>query len=145
MLVSILIIAVSLVLLAYWFRYTCVLLLKVDGASECASRVAAANHLNFPEVLGRLQQAEATLDSLELALERDYRILNYLLEHSAGLEVAGVEQRILTLDYRIMQVWYKLVRRSSSVHARAALVEMARVLTYLSGKMGERVSQYSAA
>jgi hypothetical protein len=145
MLVSILIIAVSLVLLAYWFRYTCVLLLKVGGASECATRVAAANHLNFPEVLGRLQNSEAKLDSLELALERDYRILNYLLEHSAGLEIAGVEHRILTLDYRIMQIWYKMVRRCSSDYARAALVEMARVLTYLSGKMGERLAQYTVA
>ena len=147
MLASILIIAVSLVLFVYWFRYTCLLLLNGERASERAGIVARANRLTFLQVRSALQDEPAgvALEPLYHSLERDYRILLYLLEHSAGLDLPGVERRLLVLDYRLMQLWYKVVRGSSAARAQQALLEMSDVLGYFSQKMGERVVQYSSA
>src|ERR1051325_3648054 len=129
MIASVLILVVSFVLLVYWFRYTCVLLLRSGSSTEHVEHVVAVNHLSFPDVLTRLQGGEMKLDTLQLALQRDYRILHYLLEHSAGLDIPAVERKLLSLDYRVMQLWYRMVRPCSSEHARRALVEMASVLT----------------
>ena len=147
MLASVLIIAVSLVLFVYWFRYTCLLLLNSDAVSERAGIVARANRLTFPDVRTALQGelAGAALETLYGSLEKDYRILLYLLEHSAGIDLPSVEQKLLVLDYRLMQAWYKLVRGSSATRARQALLEMSSVLACLSQQMGERAAQGSLA
>src|SRR5574340_658285 len=134
MIASVLILVVSLVLLAYWFRYTCLLLLRGNPAAH-AGAVAERNRLNFVNVQREVYQT-GDLDALERALEKDYRLLCYLLEHSAGLDVSGIERHLLALDYRLMQVWYKLVRNSYSGAARKALLEMSGVLTSFAGKMG---------
>jgi hypothetical protein len=145
MLASVLIIAVSLVLFIYWFRYTCLLLLNGNAVTEHAGIVARANRLTFLDVRLALREelAGAALETLHSSLERDYRILLYLLEHSAGLDLPSIEQKLLVLDYRLMQIWYKAVRGSSATRARQALLEMSNVLGYFSQKMGERAAQYS--
>ncbi len=49
MIASLLIIVVSTVLLIYWFRYTCLLMLRTQTARDYASGLAAANRLMYPE------------------------------------------------------------------------------------------------
>ena len=56
MIASLLIIVVSTVLLIYWFRYTCLLILRTPTARDYASGLAAANRLMYPDVEGRLLQ-----------------------------------------------------------------------------------------
>lgn len=147
MVASVLIMAVSLLLLVYWFRYTCLLLLNTGAPTEQILAVARANRLGFIEARKALEgeTAGAALDAVYASLDNDYRILLYLLEHSAGLDLPVMEQRMLVMDYRLIQIWYRLVRRSSASRARQALVEMSSVLGYFSQKMGERVAQHSAA
>lgn len=142
MIASVLILSVSLILFAYWFRYTCVLVLRANEA-VWAGNVAARNQLNFLRVRELLAHA-ADLDALERSLEKDYRLLSFLLAHSAKSNPAGIEQRMLVLDYRLMRVWYLLVRRSSLPRARAALAEMAGILEYLADRMGAYAAQSSA-
>jgi len=146
MLASVLIIAVSLVLLLYWFRYTCLLLLQTNPVTHYAGQVARANRLGFLEVQSALKSGvgDPALDQLHSALENDYRILLYLLQHSTGLDIPALEQRMLAADYRVMRAWYRLARRSSPEGARHALLEMSSVLAYFSQKMGERVAQNAA-
>jgi hypothetical protein len=43
------------------------------------------------------------MDGFERALERDYRLLTYLIGHAAGLDLNSIEDRLLVLDYRVMQ------------------------------------------
>jgi len=142
---SILIIAFSAVLLVYWFRYTCLLILKTRTTRDYASSVVAANDLSFHEIQERLRDGVAELDPLQKSLERDYRLLSYLLTHTAGFEVGGitVEQRMLLLDFRLMKLWYGLTRRIAVPQARAALEEMSQVLGQLANAMGERAASLS--
>ena len=131
MLAGVLISSVSLILLCYWFRYSCLLLLR--SRSEQAAPVD--NRFSFWEVRNRLETAP-DLDPLHRSLERDYRVVTYLLDHAAGLGAQSLEDRLLQLDYRLMRGWYALTRTAAPQQARRALSEMAAVVACLAQKMG---------
>lgn len=134
MLASILISAVSLLLLIYWFRYSCLILLRSRAErSECPSE----SQFSFLDVRERLK-TERGLDPLHRSLERDYRILTYLLQHTAMLGPQSLENRILMLDYKLMRGWYRLTRIAAPEQASGALSEMAAVLACLAQKMDEK-------
>src|SRR3989442_13722267 len=111
MLASVLILVVSLVLFAYWFRYTCVLLLNARTQEDYAPRIAAANGLSFLEVHGQLQAKPSTvlLDSLHRSLDRAYGILRYLLEPAAGLTTGLAKRRRPLRDYALLRTWLRMV------------------------------------
>ncbi len=134
MIASVLIITFSLVLFVYWFRYSCLLLLRRNADQP----VLAADRFNYASVQEGLK-AGLELDPLHQSLERDYRVLTYLLEHAAGLELEQLEYRLLVLDYRIMQAWYRVTKSAAPQQARRALGEMADVLNALCGHIGEQV------
>src|SRR5271169_1972519 len=119
MLASVLIIVFSVVLFGYWFRYSCILLLRNSAAPATSS---TDQRFHFVQVQQDLKD-DLELDPLHKALQRDYQILSYLLHHAAGLELASFEDRILVLDYRVMQAWYGLTRAAAPRLARRALVE----------------------
>lgn len=144
MLAGILIIALSLALFIYWFRYSCILILRNRAEIAAASALAPDSRFSFPEVLARLE-SEPTLDPLHVSLERDYRILIYLMEHGAGLKLASIEDRLLTLDYRVMQLVYRITRVAAPVQARKALAEMASVLGVLAHSIGEQAGVQTEA
>ena len=87
----------------------------------------------------RHAQEDMALDPLRRALDKDYRMLRYLLDHAAGMGLRPLEHYLLILDYRIMTAWYGLTRN------RGALEEMAVILSYIAYKMGERTSGFSQA
>jgi hypothetical protein len=134
---SILIIAFSLGLFVYWFRYTVLLLLSEDNVRE---HKPMAGHLSLVETCEALREthADAALNRLERALDKDYRMLRYLLGHAAGLGLRPIEHFLLMLDYRLLRMWYRVTRYASTTLARGALQEMASILTYIAYKMGER-------
>jgi len=135
MLASIFIIVCSLVLLVYWFRYSCLLLIRSHKVSP--GPMPAISHLGLQEVQSGLKLGEA-LDPLHEALHRDYRLLMYLVEHASGLELESFEDRLLMLDYRIMRRWYGLIRVLFPAQARRPLSEMASILAILVERMGSQ-------
>jgi hypothetical protein len=135
MIAGILIIACSLVLFVYWFRYSCVLLLR--NATEANRTEAPDEQFNVARVQNSLK-TECELDPLERALERDYQVLTYLIEHAADLELASIENRLLLADYKMMRLWSRLTRTAAPEQSRRALSEMASVLGVLVSKMSEQ-------
>ncbi|HEY7390593.1 MAG TPA: hypothetical protein VH640_18895 [Bryobacteraceae bacterium] len=119
MIASVLIAVVSVVLLGYWFRYTCILLLRTHGER--------------PSVI-----EEGKTDVLRQVLERDYRMLTYLSRHGAGLGDSSVEERILIFDFKVMRLWYRFTRSAAPNQARNALAEMAAVVAFLGQRLGEQ-------
>src|SRR5689334_11081081 len=74
----------SVALFAYWFRYTCLLILSAKTTRDYAASVASANQLAFLQVQSVLRDRGAEdLDSLRDSLDRDYKVLTYLLKHAA--------------------------------------------------------------
>lgn len=139
MLAGILIIVFSAALLVYWVRYACVLIVR-NWRDEAAAKAVEDARFSFPQVSETLASAVANLEPLEAALDRDYRILRYLMQHAAGLELASLEDRLLILDYRIMQWVYRLTRLAFPNRARRALEEMTTVLGILAYRVGAQSS-----
>ena len=135
MLVSILIIAFSTVLFLYWFRATCGLLLR-NHAEQCAAApIEASDRFSFPQVEVMLK-SEPELGSLHRLLNQDFRVLTYLREHAATFESSSLEDRLLILDYRIMQWYFRLMHTAVPSQARSALAEMTTVVGVLAYKLG---------
>ena len=135
MLTSVFIVGISAILLAYWLRYSCVMLLH--GAQERSAMLTVADErFSVSSVLERLK-TEADLAPLERALERDYRVVTYIIEHATDLELASIENKLLVFDYKLMRLWFHLTRTLAPQQSRKALSEMAAVLSVLVAQMGE--------
>jgi hypothetical protein len=133
---TILILAFSLALFVYWFRYTVLLLLSEEQVEDHGTVIGQLSVLETSQAL-RQMPGNVPLDRLQIALDNDYRLLRYLLDHAAGMGLRPVEHYLLILDYRIMRVWYRLAPN------RRALSEMASVLSYIAYRMGQRASSFS--
>ena len=158
--VNIIIVAISLAVFVYWFRYMCLMILRDRGGRNYAGQIASANHLVFLRAkallaedddiaeTGKDAQAAAsrqvlesqTLDSLEQSLDRDYRVVTYLLHNAVEYSwFRPIEQFVLTLDFHLMRFCYRMLRGISHRLAKSAVLEMARIIGYLAQSAGERL------
>ena len=136
----------SVVLFAYWFRYSCLLILQNRAAG--APEFAVSSGLSFPVVQQRLREdgkTVAMLDQLRQDLGNDYRIVCFLLRCSADAGVDPIERRMLMLDYWIMQGWYSLTRRAALPQAHKAIEEMSNIVSYFAYSVGRRAVQQNQA
>jgi hypothetical protein len=133
MITSVFIIAISVILFVYWLRYSCVMLLR-NAQERTEASAAADERFSISSVRERLR-TEGDLDSLERALERDYHVVTYLIEHAADLELASIENKLLVIDYKLMRIWSHLTRTAAPAQSRKALSEMASVLGVLVDQM----------
>jgi hypothetical protein len=142
--VSIIIIVISTILFAYWFRYTCVLILRTRNVRNYARRVAEVNHLSFltaqQQLTAQEENRDQAFDSLHASLDRDYRVVSYLLRHTGTQSGQTIEEHMLRLDYQIMRACYFLAKPFSPSSARQALIERASIISHLANAMGERVT-----
>ena len=138
MLTSVFIIAISVILFAYWLRYSCILLLR-NAQEQSQSDGRPDERFGLATVLQRLG-TDADLALLEQSLERDYRVVTYIIGHASDLERSSIENKLLVLDYKMMRVWSRLTRTLSPRQSRKALCEMAAVLQVLVAQLGEQHS-----
>ena len=136
MITSVFIIAISVILFVYWLRYSCVMLLR--SAQERGEMAKSADERFSVAAVQERLKIGGDLDPLEQALERDYHVVTYLIEHAADLELASIENKLLVLDYQLMRVWSRVTRTVAPQQSRKALSEMASVLSVLVGQMGDQ-------
>jgi hypothetical protein len=135
---SIFIISISSALLVYWFRYTCALILSRELNEDYVLKVASTIRLSFPQTEMTLQAdpRPPALDRLYESLDNDYRILTDLLSDAAGEN--SIERRILTIDFKMMRIWYGLTRSKRNLPgASNALSEMSSILGYLAAEIAQ--------
>ena len=139
MFASVFIIIASSLLFLYWFRHTCLLILA-QNSEEYSQKVTSTIRLSFPQVQDALQSTPQTtaLDRVHASLEDDYRILTDLLQQAVGKE--SIEHRVLAVDYKAMQVWYKMTRTRDLAMARKALSEMSSILSFFASELGQNAS-----
>jgi hypothetical protein len=142
MFASALIIGFSLILLVYWFRYSCILLLRNRAELPATTATPPDPRFSFGEVQRRLDGVE-DLDPLQQSLRRDYEVLIYLVEHASGLGLESLEDRLLVVDYKLMQWQYRLTKSLFPGQARRSLAEMASVLDILVRRMSEQAGLIS--
>jgi hypothetical protein len=145
---TVIITASSIALFAYWFRYTCLLILSAKTAHDYTSDVALSNQLGFPAVQAQLQQAGSPdLDRLRSALDRDYEVVRNLLKYMPKTEEgpSPLETQMLALNYKLMGAWYQVCRHFSGSTAAHALNEMSMVVAHFANMMGEQAAAGAAA
>lgn len=137
----------SAFLFAYWFRYTCLLILSAKTAHDYAFDVATERGLNFLGVQAQLTQTAAgELDRLRDLLDRDYALIARMLTEIRGSNVErGLETRMLAVDYGLARMWFAVSRRFSVSSARQALEEMSLVVAHFANSVGEAAAAPSAA
>lgn len=148
MITSILIMAVSMAAFAYWFRYTCILILSTRTSRDYSAEVAAANRLSFAGVRNLLESPQAVdLDAMRESLERDFRVVNSLIERAGKVQVGDValEETLLRLDFWLMRLSYAVARRFSEARSRAALLEMSQIVEHFANAFGERTAEAAQA
>jgi hypothetical protein len=138
-----LILAISIGLFVYWFRYTCLLILSARTTRDYASEIAMAKGLGF---IGLQQQLltstlRSDLDQINASLQRDYGMISSLLRTGGDTNPAiAPEDAILRVDYTMMKAWYVVARTFSSRQAAVALDEMCQIVNYFANAMGERAA-----
>jgi len=136
MFASVLIIVLCSALLFYWFRYSCILLLRNSAEQVSGLNLAMQGTFQCADIQDRLRTAE--LVPLHAALQRDYQVLTYLVRHASSVKLESFEEKLLVWDFKLMRAWYWVTKTAAPKQAREALREMASVLTILSGRIGQR-------
>jgi hypothetical protein len=137
MFASVSIIVLCSALLAYWFRYSCILLLRNSEQDVSSVGLAMQGTFKSAAIQEGLQNGDP-LDPIQKLLARDYQVLTYLVRHSSRVKLESFEERLLVWDYKVMRFWYGVTKTAAPEQARQALREMATVLTVLSGRIGQR-------
>lgn len=140
MLLKCILIIIIIALILYWFRHTCLLILAKNSSTNYALKVADTIRLSFPTVQQalRTEVQRPELDRLHQSLDRDCQVLTKLLNQAGGSYT--LKRRLLALDYQVMNVWYQLTRTNDLVRARKALAEMASILSYIAGDIGQQAA-----
>jgi hypothetical protein len=137
--------ASSVLLLGYWFRYSCLLILSAETTRDYAADVAAANQLSFLKVQSELRENATDLGRLQVSLDRDLAVVTYLIQNASGQGEWGMEERMLQLNYRLMGAWFRVSQRFSPEAGRRALDEMSMIISHFANSMGERAAAGAAA
>lgn len=147
MLASSIIIAVSAGLFVYWFRYSCMLILNTKTVQSYAADVARSKELNFMKVQQSLAMAESSaLEVLREDLQRDYQKISGLLSNGVGgrndedADGYVLERAMLGMNFRWLNVQYKLASKHSERIARAALLEMSQIVEHHANAFGESLA-----
>jgi hypothetical protein len=144
LIVTLVITVSSVLLFGYWFRYTCLLIVSARTTRDYAADIATANQLSFLQVQAQLRDPQsADLDHLQAALDRDLKVITYLVQHASG--EWGMEERMLQLNYRLMGAWFSVSSRFSPEAGRRALDEMSMIISHFANAMGERAAVGAAA
>ncbi len=146
MLASTIIIAISAGLFVYWFRYSCMLILNTKTVQSYAADIARSKDLSFMRVQQSLAVAEASsLEMLREDLQRDYQKISGLLSNGSGRsdeDADGyvLERAMLGMNFRWLNVQYKLASKHSERIARAALLEMSQIVEHHANAFGESLA-----
>jgi hypothetical protein len=144
LIVTLVITVSSVLMLGYWFRYSCLLILSAETVRDYAADIATANQLSFLQVQAELrEQQPADLNRLQTSLDRDMAVVTYLIQHTSG--EWGMESRMLQLNYRLMSTWCSLSQRFSPEAGRRALDEMSMIVSHFANSLGEQAAAGAAA
>ena len=143
LIVTLVITVSSVLMLGYWFRYSCLLILSAETTRDYAADVAAANQLSFLQVQTDLRESSTDLSRLQASLDRDLAVVTSLIQGASG--PWGMEDRMLQLNYRVMGTWCSFSRRFSPEAGRRALDEMSMIVSHFANSLGEQAAAGAAA
>jgi hypothetical protein len=141
MIIGVLIACSSFALFAYWFRFTCKLILSTKTCQDYSYQIAASNDLGFAAVkTASISASGDDLDRLASDIGHDYQVIRRLLDKTEAIEPTAdaLEETILRVNFNLLNAAYLVVRPLSEPLARVVLAEMADVVSHFANTVGER-------
>ena len=145
---SLILIGLSLALFAYWFRYSCLLILRTQTAEDYSREVCRANGLSFDLVKGQIEaEPNPNLSALYESLERDYRVVSQLLDQVSmqSQQDNVLETKLLRANFRVTQEWFQVSNKLGLKSSIGALEEMADTISHFANAFGEQSASGAAA
>ena len=145
---SLILIGLSLALFAYWFRYSCLLILRTQTAEDYSREVCRANGLSFDLVKGQIEaEPNPNLSALYESLERDYRVVSQLLDQVSmqSQQDNVLETKLLRANFRVTQAWFQVSHKLGLSSSIGALEEMADTISHFANAFGEQSASSAAA
>jgi hypothetical protein len=138
---SALVIAFSLALFLYWFRYSCILILRTRTTADFSSSLASGSDLTFDQIQRELESGSTGVDleTFRRCLEHDYELISSLLSRAPAIteHFSQLEQMMLQADYKVMQAWDTASRRLFRQPSRRAIAEMSAIVAFFANVAGE--------
>jgi hypothetical protein len=137
----------SLALFAYWFRYSCMLILRTQTAENFGLRFSRANGLSFGLVKVEFEQnLGSDLEKLYRSLDNDYRIVARLLGSVAPATPAEslLEVTLLRVNFRLTQCLFLASHKLGLGYTRKAIVEMTEMIEHFANTLGQQSATESA-
>jgi len=126
-------------LFGYWFRYTCLMILRTKPAHDFARAAAEAYNLNFPDVTATLRDGARNFDVLQQRLDNDYaQVMRLLREANAAGD--ALETGMLKVHYAILHAASAVIRRVAPGKAAGALSHMSDTISHFAAVLGEQAS-----
>ncbi len=141
-------IGLSLALFAYWYRYSCLLILRTQTAEDYSREVCLANGLSFDRVKGQIEaELNPNLTLLYDSLERDYQVVGELLDQISMQSSSdnAFETKLLRANFRVTQIWFCVSHKLGLKSAIHALEEMADTVYHFANILGEQRAMSSTA
>ena len=138
---SLILIGLSLAPFAYWFRYSCLLILRTQTAEDYSGEVCRANGLSFDLVKGQIEaNTDPNLIELYRSLERDYRVVSQLLDQISGSAQSEniLETKLLRANFRVTQAWFRVSHVLGLRSSVSALQEMAETISHFANSFGQQ-------
>ena len=138
---SLILIGLSLAPFAYWFRYSCLLILRTQTAEDYSGEVCRANGLSFDLVKGQIDMnSNPNLIELYRSLERDYRVVSQLLDQISGSAQSEniLETKLLRANFRVTQAWFRVSHVLGLRSSVSALQEMAETIGHFANSFGQQ-------
>ena len=130
----------TVVMLAGWFRYSCLLLLGTRTSKDFTDHVARASQLTLLDTQARLESTDKPQDLIACrkALERDYLVVKSLIHHARRHHVplSSQESTLLHVDYELLHLWDRLSCRWLGRPSRAALREISCIVRFFANAAG---------
>jgi hypothetical protein len=143
MIATIVILAVSVALFVYWFRYSCLLVLSTKTTLNYSLDIAEAHGLSFVAAQESVSVAPfETIQGYRRCLEEDYKKVSALVQETeAGADDSyRMECSMLMVNFRCMSLLFDLAGSASERLARAAVREMAQIVEHHANIAGERMA-----
>jgi len=144
---SILLIGLSVALFAYWFRYSCLLILRTQTPEDFSGAVSRENGLSFDLVKRQIEATgDANLAELYASLERDYAVVNSLLDQISPSSQSEnlLEIKLLRANFRVAQLWFRLSHTFGLRSSISALSEMADTIGHFANTCGQQTCSGAA-
>jgi hypothetical protein len=143
MIATIVILAVSVALFAYWFRYSCLLILSAKTTLNYSLDIAQEYGLSFAAAQETVSVAPFdTISGYRRCLADDYKKVSALVHQTEAHadDSYGMECSMLMINFRCMALLFDLAGRASDKLARMAVREMAQIVEHHANIAGERLA-----